>query len=75
MTKEKSQFHFPRKVLLIEIDRRCAADECRARNQISLTKAEAFEYRGFNWAECERWNDDRLSQSETPESWPDGSVN
>lgn len=75
MAREKSQFYFPREVLVIEIDRRCAADECRARNQISLTKAEAFEYRGFNCSECESWNEDRLKQAETPESWPEGSVN
>jgi hypothetical protein len=39
-----------------------------------LTKAEAFEYRGFNCAECERWNDDRLNQSEMPESWRADSI-
>ena len=74
MTKEKKEFHFPRDVLVIEIDRRCVAEECRARNQISLTKTETIGYRGFNCAECEQWNDDRLSQSEMPESWHEGSV-
>jgi len=74
VTSEKTQFHFPRDVLVIEIDRRCFADECRARNQISLTKTEAIEYRGFNCSECERWNDDRLNQSEMPESWHEGSI-
>jgi hypothetical protein len=74
MTKEKTQFFFPRDVLVIEIDRRCAQDQCRQRNQISLTKAEAFEYRGFNCSECECWNDDRLSQSEMPESWDEASI-
>jgi len=69
MTKPKSKFYFPRDVLVIEIDRRCGADECRARNQISLTKAEAIEYRGFNCSQCESWSDDRLHQSEIPESW------
>ena len=75
VTKEKTEFHFPREVLVVEIDRRCAADECRARNQISLTRTEAIEYRGFNCSECERWNFDRLNQSEMPESWQEGSVN
>ena len=74
VTQEKRQFYFPRDVLVIEIDRRCAGDECRARNQISLTKTEAIEYRGFNCSECELWNDDRLSQSEMPESWHEGSI-
>jgi hypothetical protein len=74
VTKEKTQFYFPRDVLVLEIDRRCAGDDCRARNQISLTKTEAIEYRGFNCSACERWNDDRLSQSELPESWHEGSI-
>jgi hypothetical protein len=74
MAKSKSQFYFPREVLVIEIDRRCAADECRQRNQVSLTKAEAIEYRGFNCSECERWNDDRLNQSEMPDSWQEDSI-
>ena len=75
MAKEKSQFYFPRGVLVIEIDRRCASDECRARNQISLTRAEAIEYRGFNCTACEHWNEDRLNQSEMPESWHEESIN
>jgi hypothetical protein len=74
MPREKSQFSFPREVLVIEIDRRCPVAECRARNQISLTKDEAIEYRGFNCSECERWNDDRLNQTEMPDSWQEGSV-
>ena len=74
MPKPRSQFSFPREVLVIEIDRRCAEGECRARNQISLTKAEAIRYRGFHCSECERWNDDRLSQSELPASWHEESL-
>jgi hypothetical protein len=74
MAKIKTSLHFPREVLVIEIDRRCAADECRARNQISLTKPNAIQYRGFNCSECETWNDDRLTQSEMPDSWNTDSV-
>ncbi|HYX30321.1 MAG TPA: hypothetical protein VE863_17405 [Pyrinomonadaceae bacterium] len=74
MTKARSNFYFPREVLVIEIDRRCAAHECRARNQISLTKPEAIEYRGFTCSECETWTGDRLMQSEMPESWRADSV-
>ena len=75
MTKKKIHLHFPRAVLVIEIDRRCRVDECRHRNQISLTRAKAIEYRGFNCSECEAWNDDRLTPAETPESWNEESVN
>jgi hypothetical protein len=71
MTKPKSKFYFPRTTLVIEIERRCGIDECRKRNHISLTKTQAIEYRGFNCSECESWNDDRLSRSETPDSWHD----
>ena len=74
MAKEKSHFYFPRDVLVIEIERRCAAGECRAKNQISLTKAEAIRYRGFNCSECESWNDDRLNQAEMPDSWNNESI-
>ncbi|HYW72215.1 MAG TPA: hypothetical protein VE961_14360 [Pyrinomonadaceae bacterium] len=74
MAKERTAFYFPREVLVIEIERRCAGDDCHARNQISLTKAEAIGYRGFNCSECERWNDDRLNQSEVPGSWNEESI-
>jgi hypothetical protein len=70
MDKQPSRFHFPREVLLIEIERRCSFVDCQGRNQIGLTKAEAIEYRGFHCSCCERWNDDRLNQFELPESWP-----
>jgi hypothetical protein len=73
--KKKPQFYFPREALVVEITRRCAAEDCRARNEISLTKVEAIEYRGFNCSECEIWNDDRLTQSEMPDSWHEGRIN
>ena len=75
LTKKKIHLQFPREVLVIEIDRRCGADRCRARNQISLTRAKAIEYRGFNCSECETWNDDRLTHTEMPESWNEESIN
>ena len=68
-TRRKLSFRFPRATLLIEIDRRCAFPDCEARNQIGLTKQEAIEYRGFDCFQCERWNEDRVSQSELPDSW------
>ena len=74
MPKEKARLHFPREVLVIEIERRCAGAECRAKNQISLTKADAIRYRGFLCSECESWNDDRLNQAEMPDSWNKESI-
>ena len=70
MDKQSSRLHFPREVLLIEIERRCSFVDCHGRNQIGLTEAEAIEYRGFHCSHCERWNDDQLNQSELPDSWP-----
>jgi hypothetical protein len=67
--KRKHSFYFPRQTLLIEIERRCAFPGCGARNQIGLTKPEAIEYRGFECFQCERWNEDLVSQSELPDSW------
>ena len=69
LTKRKQSFHFPRTTLLIEIERRCKFPDCAARNQISLTKQEAIEYRGFECFQCQRWNEDRVSQSELPDAW------
>ena len=68
-SKPNTRFEFPRESLLVEIERRCFFPECEGRNQLGLTKTEAFEYRGFNCTHCEQWNDDRLSQTEIPESW------
>jgi len=72
-TKRKQSFHFPRTVLLVEIERRCAFRDCNAKNQIGLTKQEAIEYRGFECSHCERWNEDRVKQSELPDSWSPSS--
>jgi hypothetical protein len=69
-TKRKQIFHSPRTVLLVEIGRRCAFPDCNAKKQIGLTKQEAIEYRGFECGQCKRWNEDRLKQSELPDSWP-----
>jgi len=69
MKKAASKFFFPRTPLLIQIERRCGFSDCGLKNQISLTKAEAIEYRGFNCSQCERWNEDQLTRLETPDSW------
>ena len=67
--KSRQSFYFPRTLLLVEIERRCAFPGCAARNQIGLTKQEAIEYRGFECFQCERWNDDGLKELELPDSW------
>jgi hypothetical protein len=72
-TKPKQSFHFPRTTLLIEIERRCAFPDCAARNQISLTKQEAIEYRGFDCFQCKRQNEDHVRRSELPDFWSTAS--
>jgi hypothetical protein len=64
-----TRFEFPRETLLVEIERYCAFPDCVWRNGIGLTKSEAIEYRGFDCAKCERWNDDTVEAVELPESW------
>ena len=63
------QIFFPRTALLVEIERRCEFPDCGAKNLISLTKPEAIEYRGFDCTQCERWNEDKVSVPELPDSW------
>src|SRR3981081_920634 len=72
-TKLKHSFHFPRTPLLNEIERRCAFPDCAARNQISLTKQEAIEYRGFDCFQCKRRNEDHVRRSELPDFWATAS--
>lgn len=62
-------FQFPRAVLLVEIERYCSFPDCRALNRIGLTKSETIEYRGFDCAKCQRWNDDVVSTDALPEEW------
>lgn len=58
-----------RAVLLVEIERRCAAVECRAKARIGLTKEEARAYTGFKCERCEQWHDDGLAARDIPEWW------
>lgn len=58
-----------RKVLLMEIERRCSVSECNARVFISLTKQEAFDYVGYECSECEQWNTDILKKTDVPDWW------
>lgn len=66
-----AKFHFPREVLLVEIERRCRFPDCEAKNSIGLTKTEAIGYRGFECVKCERWNDDAVNPNALPDSWLD----
>jgi len=67
--KSSVQLHFPREVLLVEIERRCVFPDCAFRNRLSLTKAEAIGYRGFRCGKCDRWNDDAVAREDLPSSW------
>ena len=67
--KSSVRLHFPREVLLVEIERRCAFPDCASRNRLSLTKAEAIGYRGFRCGKCDRWNDDAVAREDLPSSW------
>jgi len=58
---------FPREVLLVEVERRCGEPLCGARTRLSLTKAEARAFTGFECARCGRWYADALSGRDVPE--------
>ena len=67
--KRAVRLHFPQEVLLVEIERHCTFPDCEFRNRLSLTKAEAIEYRGFRCDKCDRWNADAVAREELPSSW------
>jgi hypothetical protein len=58
-----------RELLLVEVERWCGDHACNARTRLSLTKAEARDYTGFECSRCGRWNDDALSERDIPEWW------
>lgn len=60
---------FPREVLLVEVERRCAGVACGARARLALTKEEARSYTGFECERCGRWNEDALGERDIPEWW------
>ncbi|MET0625147.1 MAG: hypothetical protein ABW250_19570 [Pyrinomonadaceae bacterium] len=65
---------FPREVLLVEVERWCGDHACNARTRLSLTKAEARAYTGFECERCERRNDDALAERDIPEWWEELKV-
>jgi len=59
----------PRELLLVEVERWCGDHACNARTRLSLTKAEARAYTGFECSRCERRNEDALTERDIPEWW------
>ncbi len=70
----RSKVIFPRRVLLVEVERWCGDHGCNARTRLSLTKAEARAYTGFECGRCERWNDDALAERDIPDWWEELKV-
>ena len=64
----------PRELLLVEVERWCGDHTCNARTRLSLTKAEARAYTGFECSRCERWNEDALTERDIPEWWEELKV-
>ena len=65
---------FPREVLLVEVERRCGEPVCGARVKLSLTKALARAYTGFECERCGRWYADALTERDIPEWWEELNV-
>jgi hypothetical protein len=65
----KPKIIIPRRVLLVEIERRCRVPECNAQTRIGLTKDEARTYSGFECERCKEWNTDALTERDVPEWW------
>ncbi len=59
----------PREVLLVEIERRCADEQCKQKARIGLTKKEAREYMGFVCERCEGTTTDALLKTDVPAEW------
>lgn len=57
------------RVLLVEIERRCADSLCNAKARVGLTKEEARRYCGFECEQCKRWTSDSLSERDAPDWW------
>jgi len=68
------RFVFPREVLLVEVERRCGEPVCGARLRLSLTKAQARAYTGFECERCGRWYADALYEQDVPEWWEELNV-
>ncbi len=65
---------FPRELLLVEVERRCADPACGARARMALTKEEARAYTGFECERCGHWNEDALAERDIPDWWEELKV-
>ncbi|HEY0101109.1 MAG TPA: hypothetical protein VGB76_19445 [Pyrinomonadaceae bacterium] len=74
LKKKRSRIVFPREVLLVEIERHCADENCKARTRIGLTKEEARLYDGFECERCELWQADGLSERDIPDWWEELTI-
>ncbi len=64
-----SRIVVPRRVLLVEIERRCADQHCKQRARIGITKEEARSYTGFVCERCESKTTDALLKKDVPAEW------
>jgi hypothetical protein len=64
----------PRRVLLLEIERRCSDPQCNMRTRIGLTKEDARLYCGFECEQCKRWASDSLSERDIPDWWEELTI-
>jgi hypothetical protein len=63
-----------RRVLLVEIERRCSDPQCNSRAHIGLTKDEARLYCGFECEQCKQWTRDSLTERDVPEWWEELTI-
>jgi len=61
-----------KRILLIEIERRCS--DCNQRVFVGLTREEAMAYNGFECTSCECWNTDSLTRIDVPDWWDELSI-
>lgn len=73
-TRARRGFSFPREVLLVEVERRCAGPACGAATRLALTKDEARAYTGFQCERCGRRHEDVLSERDVPDWWEELAV-
>ncbi|HEY6189170.1 MAG TPA: hypothetical protein VIW80_16070 [Pyrinomonadaceae bacterium] len=72
--KVRYRIGIPRRVLLLEIERRCSDPQCNTRAQIGLTKEDARLYCGFECEQCKRWTSDSLSERDIPDWWEELTI-
>jgi hypothetical protein len=63
-----------RRVLLVEIERRCSDPQCLTRARIGLTKEDARLYCGFECEQCKQWTSDSLSERDVPDWWEELTI-